>query len=165
MSMMGHLRLVRDSTIEALLANPEAIYGIVDAEPDEADPDHLDLGKYWHILHYILTGEAGEGAWPIGFLLAGGIPIGEEDLGYGPARALWASEVTTLADLVDAIDAATVADRCSSERLQAADLYPGFGEGHGDTELRAASGAMFEKLRTFLQQAAATQQGLLVYLD
>lgn len=164
MSMIGHLWVVSDNTLEALLANPEALYAIVDTEPDDSTPNHLDLGKYWHILHYILTGEAWEGALPASFLLTGGTPIGEEDLGYGPARAFRASAVATLATIVDQIDEATFRDRCAVERLQAADIYPGFG-GCTDAEVYADSWAMFQQLRAFLHQAAATQQGLLVYLD
>jgi len=162
--MIGHLRMISDDGIDALLADPEAIYGIIDATDDQEDTPSLDLGKAWHAIHYILTGSAWSGTFPEGFLLTGGTPIGEEDVGYGPARAFYASEVVILASTLVNLDDATFCDRCSVERLQAADLYPGFA-GASDADVCSDLLAAFQQLRNFLQQAAATQQGLLVYLD
>ena len=51
-----------------------------------------DLDKAWHGIHYLLTGTAWEGGRPLNFLVAGGRPVGDIDVGYGPARVLSAAE-------------------------------------------------------------------------
>jgi hypothetical protein len=58
----------------------------------DGEGETKDLDKAWHGIHYLLTGTAWEGRMPLAFLLAGGRPVGEVDVGYGPARALTASE-------------------------------------------------------------------------
>ncbi|WP_448562651.1 YfbM family protein [Trichothermofontia sp.] len=164
MSMIGNLRMISDDGIDRLLAEPEAIYAIVDSVDDPEDNNSLTLDKAWHVIHYLLTGETWGGAFPEGFLLVGGTPIGEEDVGYGPARAFRASEVAILATTVASLDDPTFCDRFSVKRLQAAGIYPSFGN-RSDAEECSYFLAYFQQLRTFLQQAAASQQGLLVYLD
>lgn len=168
MSMIGHLRQVSDPCIDHLLAYPEAVYEIIDAEidaeSDDSEAAYLNLDKAWHGIHYLLTGDAWGGTLPEGFLVTGGLPIGEEDLGYGPARSFRAAEVARIATWLATVDDQTFGDRCSLDRLQVAEIYPGFEE-NSEAEVRAYLLTYFQQLRAFLQQAAAAQKGLLVYLD
>lgn len=164
MSMIGHLRQVSDQCIDHLLAYPEAVYEIIDAESDDPDAAYLNLDKAWHGIHYLLTGDAWGGTFPEGFLVTGGMPIGEEDVGYGPARSFRAAEVARIATELAMVDDQTFCDRCSPDRLQAAEIYPTVGE---DARVEVCTYLLtyFQQLRAFVQQAAAAQQGLLIYLD
>ncbi len=164
MSLIGNLRQVSDECIDDLLAHPDAIYAIIDAAPDDPNSDYLSLDKAWHGIHYLLTGDAWGGTFPEAFLVIGGTPIGEEDVGYGPARSFRAAEVAVIATGLATVDDQAFCDRCSLERLQAAEIYPTFGE-DSEAEVRAYLLAYFQQLRAFLQQTAAAQQGLLVYID
>src|SRR3712207_3831611 len=100
MSMICNLRQVEEAEIEELLANPEHIgdflYGDVDDEHEYEDIERegeIDLDKAWHGIHFLLTGTAWEGQEPLCYLLVGGEYIGDEDVGYGPARVLRPHEV------------------------------------------------------------------------
>ena len=89
MSMIGCFRRVPEARLRALLADPESITDFLDEE-GFAD---FDIDKAWHGIHYLLTGTAWEGAAPLNFLVAGGRPVGDVDVGYGPARAFSGAEV------------------------------------------------------------------------
>ena len=87
MSMICNLRQVEAAEIDNLLAHPEHVGDVLDS--NEAGPGgELDLDKAWHGIHFLLTGSAWEGEEPLCYLLAGGQEVGDEDVGYGPARVL-----------------------------------------------------------------------------
>src|SRR6202163_4530873 len=96
MGMIGNLRPASDSEIERLLDNPSEItrflYG------SEADGgERVVIDKAWHAIHYALNGSRLGGHEPLNFLVAEGTPVGEVDVGYGPARVLTSDQVRALA--------------------------------------------------------------------
>ena len=59
---------------------------------------HLDIDRSWHAIHFLLNGDAWEGEPPLVNAVMGGMPIGEEEIGYGPARFLCPEEVGSVAN-------------------------------------------------------------------
>lgn len=139
------------------------------ADPDQVLAQILDgsvngiaLDKAWHAIHFLLTGTAWDGDLPAGFLLAG-TPIGDEDLGYGPARLLDPAQVREVADLLRATDRATLWARWDSEAIAKLEIY-------GVDPKRPASeeeyvGAHYEVLRQYVLDAAARGEGLALWLE
>src|SRR5205809_3698611 len=98
MSMNGRLKLASDAQIDGVLAQPETVGVFLFGEPETyEDRSDLDVDKAWHGLHFLLTGAANEERPPLDFLVTGGEEIGDEDVGYGPARAYHSLQVREIA--------------------------------------------------------------------
>ena len=87
------------------------LFGAAPPPPPAAPPfalgdgegKEIDVDKSWHGMHYLLTGSAEGGTPPLDFLLEGGQTVGDEDVGYGPARVFTAAETRSIAAAVAAI--------------------------------------------------------------
>src|SRR5688500_1782945 len=115
--MIGNLRPASDVEIERLLAHPPDItrflYG-ADAERQE----RVVLDKAWHAIHFALTGSRLGGDPPLNFLLEG-TPVGDVDVGYGPARVLSSHEVRAVANALESVSTEDVARRVDVRQLDA----------------------------------------------
>src|SRR5260370_19668019 len=96
MEIIGNLRPASDAQIQPLLASPTDVtrflYG---AEADERE--RVVLKKAWHAIHFVLTGSRLGGDEPLNFLVSEGTPVGEVDVGFGPARVLSSQHVRSRA--------------------------------------------------------------------
>src|SRR3979411_259264 len=96
MAMIGNLRPASDAEIQQLLTSPTDVtrflYGA-----DAARRERVVLNKAWHAIHFVLTGSRLGGDEPLNFLVSEGTPVGEVDVGFGPARVLSSQQVRSLA--------------------------------------------------------------------
>src|SRR5258707_15539924 len=124
MEMIGNLRPASDAEIQQLLASPTDVtrflYG-ADADGRE----RVVLKKAWHAIHFVLTGSRLGGDEPLNFLVSEGTPVGEVDVGYGPARVLSSAQVRLLASALAPIDPELVAERIDLRKLDEEVIYPG----------------------------------------
>jgi uncharacterized protein DUF1877 len=160
--MIGNLRAASDADIGRLLANPREItrylYG---SGADRCD--RLVLDRAWHAIHFVLTGSRLGGEEPLNFLASEGTPVGEVDVGYGPARVLGSQEVRQLASALILIDPDEVGRRIDLERFQAEGIYPGDWLRDGtDPEFVVAN---YRHLREFIMRAAQDGKGLILYIN
>lgn len=124
--MTGHLLLVTDREIRELANAPETVHDFLERRAYEvASPDHVDIDKTWHALQFLLTGTAWEGALPLGFIVVGGQEIGEEDVGYGPARALDSRAVAALDEALTSLTSAVLLPRYDGPKMEELEIYPG----------------------------------------
>lgn len=168
MSMIGNLRAVDDATLQALLASPDTIQEFLypdDGEDDAAEQNDLD--KAWHAIHFILTGSAWEGEFPLNFLVSGGTPVGDEDVGYGPARAFTSEEVWQIEAALSRVSETDFRGRFSLVKMREADIYPSFGDA-SDDEMEAELSYVLENFRSlkeFVARSAGQGRALLVYIN
>jgi Domain of unknown function (DUF1877) len=168
MSMTGRFLLLEDTEIDDLLRAPEGIHELLDKRVYEVDKaaDYVDVDKAWHALHFFLTGTAWEGEPPLNFIAVGGEYIGDEDVGYGPARALRSREVMALAKALTTIAARTLVDRYDGAKMESLEIYPGGWVEYDPTrgeEFGYYSGA-YEDLVALVQKGATSKRGLLIWL-
>ena len=164
MSMIGNLRAVDDDVLQDLLASPAKIQDFLYSEEAEDGADHTDLDKAWHTIHFVLTGSTWEGDFPQGFLVSAGTPVGEEDVGYGPARAFQSAEVCEIHAVLSQVSDDDFSKRFSVTALKEADVYPSFGHA-SDEEERPYFLEYFQILKAFVARASAQKKGLLVYVN
>jgi hypothetical protein len=137
---------------------------------DESEEEDLD--KAWHGIHYLLTGEAwaededAAGADPRQWLLYGGDPVGDIDVGYGPARAIKSADVRKWNDFLGGIDSASLRQRFNPEQMTKLVVYPSIWDRklEDDDTLGYAIG-YFETLKQTVASAAAQGKGLVVWLS
>lgn len=163
MSMIGNLLAADDDAIKDLLEEPTKIHDFLYGD-DAENADTTDLDKAWHTIHFILTGSAWEGDFPHGFLVSAGIPIGEEDVGYGPARAFLSHEVHDIRKALDDISEAQFREQFSVEKMKKEDIYPSFGHASDEEEIPYFL-EHFLSLKEFIIKVEASKRGLIVYLN
>lgn len=151
------LKLVRLSDEQAgrIQRAPKEVYGVLRSPLLAA----TDLDKTWHVVHFLLTGSAEDGEGPLSFLLAGGRPVGEVDLGFGPGRLFVREELQEIAQALGRISESDLPSRYRPERM--GDLY-GWAPGRDEDELFIAT-HYFNVLKDFV--GASVGSALLVVLS
>jgi hypothetical protein len=128
--------------------------------------DSLDLDKAWHALHFLFTGSNWEGPFPEGFLVSAGEPVGDVDVGYGPARSFTPEEVEKIALFLTNIDEAKLRGRLDPIKMAELDIYPSVwsSETKLDDEWAYMNDAL-QRMRMFVREAASKRMALLVYIN
>src|SRR5437762_10553699 len=124
MAMIGNLRPAPDTEIERLLAHPAEITRFLYGSGAD-DSERVVLNKAWHAIHFVLTGSRLGGDEPLNFLVSEGTPVGEVDVGYGPARVLTSQQVRSLATALASLEPDDVARRVNLQKLDDEFIYPG----------------------------------------
>jgi hypothetical protein len=180
MSMIFNLREATDESIRELLASPQLTAEFLSGrtiaarflpnrtrEPSTqfpAERDEIDLDKSWHGIHYLLNGSEWEGNAPLDFIVTGGMPIGNEDMGYGPARAYHSVEVGRIAAALGGISNDALAARYRPQEMTAAGIYPQIWDDPEDDALEYLT-VNFQKLKEFCQRAQARGRGMIVWMS
>lgn len=177
MGMTMELCAASDDTIRGLMARPEGIRKFVAGPVPQPGlltrlfgakpaPARCDLHKSAFGVHYLLTGEAaeqGNGGDPreSHWLILGGTPVGDVDIGYGPARALDAAQTRRWAAYLAAVDEAEMRARFDPEAMRSADVPPDIWD---EEEVLDETMDYFAELREFIQARAQAGDGVLVML-
>jgi hypothetical protein len=134
--------------------------------PEVAEEDVLDIDKAWHGIHFLLTGSAWEGEFPLAFLVSAGKEIGDEDVGYGPARGFMSREVREIASALEAISPDELHSRFDPAAMLAANIYPEIWDRDpADDDTAGYLVEYYGLLRDFIRRAADRRLGLLVWLN
>jgi len=162
MGMIGNLRPASDSEIEQLLVRPADVtrflYG-ADADGRE----RVVLDKAWHAIHYVLTGSRLGGAEPLNFLVSEGTPVGEVDVGYGPARVLTSAQVRALAEALAALTPEEVARRVNLQKFDEEVIYPGNWQSNGFGVDYVVSS--YQQMHNLIVRLADQGLGLVLYIN
>jgi len=162
MEMIGNLRPASDAEIQQLLASPTDVtrflYG---AEADGRE--RVVLKKAWHAIHFALTGSRLGGDEPLNFLVSEGTPVGEIDVGYGPARVLSSQQVRSLATALAALEPEAVAARVDLRKLDEEAMYPGNWQRNGmDVDYVVGS---YRDMRNLIVRLADQGLGMVLYIN
>jgi hypothetical protein len=161
-AMIGNLRAATDAEIERLLANPSDItrflYG-----GDAGAVERVVMGKAWHAIHFALNGSRLGGDAPLNFLVSEGTPVGEVDVGYGPARVLTSKQVRQIAAALSPIEPDELARRVDVRTLDAEAIYPGNWQHNGYGADYVV--ANYRDMRELVARAAHEGRGLILYIN
>ncbi|WP_395751684.1 YfbM family protein [Prosthecobacter sp.] len=166
--MIGHLVRIPEETRVLLHAEPEKIEELLYSDFEEervAEDDDLDIDKTWHVLHFLFTGFAWDGGFPAGFLLSCGEPVGDVDVGYGPARSFTPREVKQISQFLTNLKPAAVRDRLKPALMKKFEIYPGpwKGDEKVEEEWPYFEGGLEDTI-AFVREAAEKDLALLVYI-
>jgi hypothetical protein len=121
MSMIGNYLIVSKQDLDSLYADPDSISDFLYEEKSE---EIIDIDKAWHAIHFTLNGSEWEGQLPLFYTVLGGAPIGEEDIGYGPARGLYHQEVCETSEALQEIDEKRFREMFNLKALSENNIYP-----------------------------------------
>lgn len=164
MGMYMELRTVADNKLAALIADSDAAHDF--CHPDtEGEASAIDLGKAWHGIHFLLSGDSllpGDPAakLPEAFLLRGGTEIDGFEFG---ARGLSSSEVRAVDAALQRVTADALRQLLDAKKLDEAEIYPGGWEDAEDEDLEWIV-ERYATLREVVHQAAHDGNGIIVYL-
>jgi hypothetical protein len=160
--MIGNLRPASDSEIERLLADPSEItrflYG---ADADRSE--RVVLNKAWHAIHFALTGSRLGGQEPLNFLVSEGTPVGDVDVGFGPARVLSSQQVSQIAAALAPIEPDEVARRIDLSRFDQEAIYPGNWQSNGVGADYVLTN--YRDMRNLIVRVAERGDGLVLYIN
>jgi hypothetical protein len=162
MEMIGNLRPASDAEIQHLLASPSDVtrflYG-----GDADGRERVVLNKAWHAIHFALTGSRLGGDEPLNFLVSEGTPVGEVDVGYGPARVLSSGQVQALATALEALEPEEVAARVDLRQLDEEVIYPGNWQ-HNGLGVDSVVGS-YRDMRELVVRLADQGLGMVLYIN
>jgi Domain of unknown function (DUF1877) len=159
MGMIGNYLIVTQSALDELYQGSKSVSKFL---YEDNQDDVIDIDKAWHGIHFVLTGSQYGGEEPLVNVVMGGVPIGEEDVGMGPARGLTIAEVIAVADALQSIDEAEFRKRFDLEALAANDIYPQVWTGEDDLEYLASH---FSTLRETFLKAAREGKAMIVFIN
>lgn len=161
MSMIYEMFAIAEDTAQEVLAAPANIHELL-ASLDDSN-EALSLQKSWHGLHYILTGDPVQGDPPLDFLLAGGAEVGDEDVGYGPARIFDPTSVANIDNALTKFSETDLDARFDPAAMEVAQIYPNIWHEPRDS-LRGEYVGYLETLKAYVHRAAGLDQALLITL-
>ncbi len=162
MAMIGNLRPATDTEIKRLLAHPAEITRFLYGSGAD-DSERVVLNQAWHAIHFVLTGSRLGGDEPLNFLVTEGTPVGEVDVGYGPARVLSSQQVRQLAAALTAIHPEDVARRVDLKRFDDEAIYPGNWQRNGYGVDYVVT--CYREMRDLISRAAERGHGLILYIN
>ncbi|MEP6849117.1 MAG: YfbM family protein [Acidobacteriota bacterium] len=128
--------------------------------------EDVDVDKAWHGIHYLLTGTAWEGEFPLNFLVAGGTEVGDIDLGYGVARTFRSDAVSEINAALSEIDEQTLRTRFNPQQMTKLQIYPDIWDRDSDEDDTFGYCAeYFQILRNFVTRVAERNLGVVVYIS
>jgi len=186
MSIEASYRRVSPAEFVRLQGDPkaaESFFGLsledLDDDPDkllakiierESDQRYLNIGKDWHALHYLLTGdgELGEDSPkpppPLGNVVQGGTET-EWPCTYGHVRSLSPDETKAVAEAIAQISVEKLRSRFSIESFNAAQIYPHGRRGAWTVEDAETAFEVYPRLVEFFQAAARDGEVVLLSSD
>jgi hypothetical protein len=114
---------IDSASIDHFRRNPELLEAFLNDQLKSEDPSGtIDVDKSWHLIHFMLTGQADGGPEPLSWAVLGGEEVGE-DVGYGPARILQPDQVKGISSALSEISIEEFNSRYDPAAMKAADVY------------------------------------------
>lgn len=125
----------------------------------------VDLDKAWHGIHYLLTTTAWGGDRPLNLLVAGGTPVGDLDVGYGPARAFTAAQTRAAHEALATLTDDELRLKFDASDMMSKEIYPEIWDADSDEDDPVAYLIEYAgTLRGFLRETTKAGLGTVVYL-
>lgn len=157
MSMIGRFLAVPQAELDALRDAPEQIDEVLFVTHEE---DAVHVEKAWHGIHFLLTGDVVPGTGPLANVVFGRSPVGDEDLGYGPALATDAAAVPAIAAALEAVTDDQLRARFDPDAMD--EIYPNIWD-EGDEALDYLIHHL-QQVRAFYRNAAAQGHAVITWL-
>ena len=166
MSMICCLIDVDEAQINELLANPDSVHNFVEEWFEGEEIREIDLDKAWHGIHFLMTESAWEGNEPLCYLVKGGEEIGDEDVGYCPARALRPNQIADWANALSTISTDDLRRRFNPGAMMEADIYPSIWDrAPEEDDTLGYLLEYYETLRSFLERTKNGNRGAIITLS
>jgi hypothetical protein len=131
---------------------------------EQIDAEEADMDKAWQGIYFLLTGDPLQGKGP-GTYLMNGRPIGEVEVGYGPAWSLTPDQVRELSEHLNALSNETLLARFNGQRMDELNIYPEIWSRDPEDELKEYLADGIDSLRAYCHDSARASLGLVIYIS
>lgn len=123
------------------------------------------IDKAWHAIHYTLTGEVWGGSNDdiLSKLVLGGVPVNDEDMGYGPMRLLDKDIVQQLTGALEEWDETAFREKFNLKAMAENDVYPMMDEENEEVFFEYVWKSL-DALKQFFKDAAQKNQNILTFI-
>ncbi len=143
------------------LSDPETL-----CSSTEQEQQWRSLDTAWHAIHYMLSGKVFDGTFPMDFLLFGGQDIGTIDVGFGPARAVFSSEVKEIHHFLSGLPTDVFMTAYDADAFCREKIYPEIWyRFYADDENRAFIRDNYEIMKYTVTRAAEKNDGLVLWIS
>jgi len=156
---------VEAKAFASVIAEPLRLRELLEHEPGSAAARGFprgacELEKTSEGIHFVLTGDAGDTAEPLGFLEYGGATVGNGSLGLGAARAISPEQVKRIDAALRPITSEEFQRRLDPRALLAS--WPYHDESWDEASTRRYFGEAYAQLHQLVGEAAAAGDGLVL---
>lgn len=155
-----------------LAANPQALQEraaevVAAMQNAQVDTTRVDLGKDWHAIHYLLTGDASmershDRDNPLHNVVMGGRPTAIE-ASYGPVRCLSQADISDIVSALADITVENLRDRFSADEFKARRIYPNPQPGGWTQEDVEGVLSLYLQLKAFFAAALEANEVAIVF--
>jgi hypothetical protein len=156
--MTGYFAGISQEELDGLKAGQDMETFLASLVEDEGRC--LDIDKAWAGIHYLLCGGAWEGSGPLFDAILGGEPLGDEEVGHGPARYLLPPAVAAVSAALGKVDFSALKELFRSAVLGNGEVYPGLEDEEDFNYLEYN----FLRLRDFYRARAEQGQTVLLFV-
>ncbi|MDI6710895.1 MAG: YfbM family protein [Thermoanaerobacterales bacterium] len=166
--MIGNYVRVSAQELEEALKDSSLISTLIfGEEEDEEDgkprENTLEIDQAWHGIHFLLTGDPWAGAPPLSYVVLGGQPLGDDDLGYGPPHYLTPAQVREAAATLTQLSLDDLRQRYVPEKFVAAEIHPPIWD-EGEEALEYIL-SYLRQVIDFFRTAAANGEAVIFWLE
>jgi hypothetical protein len=161
--MIGNYLQLSAEQLEAIIDEPAEAENLAYPESEDFPSNALDIDKSWHLIHFLLAGEAWGGDGPLANVVLGGLELTGTDAGYGPFRYLTPAQVREASQALAGVSAQELWARFDATQVEAAEIYPT--QWRGDDEEREYVSQNYDSLRRYFAEAATSGRAMLLYLS
>jgi hypothetical protein len=154
--MIASLKSVDETKLNELLSKPTELTSYL----YEEDGQVCDVDKAWHAIHFLLNKAVWEFSSLGGSVFLGGVPISDEDVGYGPARYFTADESAAISTELAKITEITLFENFTALTSES-EIYPDFEDKEEDREYITEN---FNNLKEFCAEVAKTGNCIITYM-
>lgn len=123
------------------------------------------IDKAWHAIHYTLTGKIWEFSKDdiLSQLVMGGVPVNDEDTGYGPMRLLDKDIVSQLAEALEEWNETAFRKKFNLKDMAENDIYPIMAEVE-DEQFFQYVWISLDALKKFFNDAVQKNQSIITFI-
>jgi hypothetical protein len=133
------------------------------ADFDFPEREEIDLDKSWHVLHFLLTGLAGDGEHPLNLIGRDWPPLANVDNGLGPPMGISPSALRAFHEALADVSNEEILARWDSEAIRSAELYLGDTLADDEVTGREYIDENLSLLRKFVSDCQIAGDGAVAY--
>lgn len=154
------------SELESLIANSDKLDDFLYPE-NAINQRSVYINIFWHLIHFLLTGDAWNGDEVLRNLVIGGEELGEKDVGFGESvRYLVPHQVKATYEAVKNVTPDQLWSRFDKKAVTDAYIYPiGYWSGSSEESAKECVLDYFDKLKEFFKIAVKHKQAMLIWFS
>lgn len=165
MTTVGNYTRLSLTELEPLIANPNKLDDFLCENANSERSLYINI--FWHLIHFLLTGDAWNGDEVLRNLVLGGEKLSENEVGFGESvRYLLPNQVKATYEAVKNVTSNQLWSRFDRKVVTDAYIYPiGYWSESSEESAKECVLDYFEKLKEFFKITVEHEQAMLIWFS